>query len=472
MKLYSRYSFRFCFISFLIAFMFFLISVFLLPSVLKNALLLSPKPYMIKSADIIAASLNQQDPGNVFSGVEKDGDLRFVLISPSARVISDTSETDNITGKFLVLPGTEEAFGGQKIFSSYEEKNAFIYSVLSPVTINNETYLLYIRHTDTIAAAEFIADKRICIISGMLLLIVPVSLIIYTTVDFRRKISALRASVNELTNSEYVLGKSITGNDEISNIAQLLEDYAALQQKTEELRRRFVSDASHELKTPLAAVKLLSDTILYTPDMKHQDVCEFLTDISNEIDRLTRICTNLLQITKYDALSSKAELLPLDLSVVAENVSRILSQPAENAGLELRCELQHGCFVMANYDLVFQIFYNLIENAIKYGAEGKEVRVFLYSKENQAVFIVDDDGLGIPENDLERIFDRFYRVDKARARATGGTGLGLSIVTSAVQTCAGTVEAQNREPHGARFIVKFPTCPPPSEYTEGGNNFE
>ncbi|MBR4942077.1 MAG: HAMP domain-containing histidine kinase, partial [Clostridia bacterium] len=142
--------------------------------------------------------------------------------------------------------------------------------------------------------------------------------------------------------------------------------------------------------------------------------------------------------------------------VVAENVSRMLFQPVNNAGLEIRCEFQDDCIVLANYDLVFQIFYNLIENAIKYGADGKEVRVFLYKKDGTVIFIVDDDGTGINESDLERIFDRFYRVDKARARATGGTGLGLSIVETAIHSCNGTVEAHNRHPHGARFIVKFP----------------
>ena len=469
MRFYSRYSFRFCIFALLVILMFFSVFVFLIPPVLKNTLLLSPKNYMLDSAEVIVSALQARGISESISGFNSDPDIRFTLISPSLKVVEDTAESDNITGKFLVLPGTKKALEGEKVFHSYEEDDAFIYSVLCPAEIDGETYLVYIRHNDRQAATTFHTERRALVFSGLLLLIAPTALLIYTVVDFTSRMNTLTLAITELTSSEYVSGKELSGYDEISNISKILEDYALMQQKTEELRKRFVSDASHELKTPLAAVKLLSDTILLTPEMKHEDICEFLTDISNEIDRLTRICTNLLQITKYDTLSGKAELVPLDLSVVAENVTRILSQPAGNAGLDLRCEFQHGCFVAANYDLVFQIFYNLIENAIKYGAEGKEVRIFLYKKDGNVIFIVDDDGLGIPPGDLERVFERFYRVDKARARATGGTGLGLSIVASAVQTCRGTVEAKNREPHGARFTVKFPSCPPPDSDADQGD---
>lgn len=448
--------------------MFSLICVFLIPPFLKNAFLLSPEKYIINTADIIAETLVDENGKITLPNIQNNEELRITVFSPSLEVIADSSKTDNTMGKFIILPGTENAMNGEKVFNAYVEEDAFVYSVLCPVSIGNETHLLYIRHTNEELAQEFAFSRRACTTSGLLLLITPIALLIYNIIDLSKRMNALTLSVTQLTSSDYVLGKALTGNDEISNISQILEDYAALQQKTDELKRRFVSDASHELKTPLAAVKLLSDTILLTPDMKHEDVCEFLTDISNEIDRLTRICSNLLQITKHDTIGAKAELVPLDLSVVAENVSRILNQPASTAGLELRHELQHGCFVLANYDIVFQIFYNLIENAIKYGAEGKEVRVFLFRRDENIIFIVDDDGMGIPSNDLERIFDRFYRVDKARARATGGTGLGLSIVASAVQTCRGTVEAQNRAPHGARFIVKFPSCPAPETKTERG----
>jgi signal transduction histidine kinase len=118
--------------------------------------------------------------------------------------------------------------------------------------------------------------------------------------------------------------------------------------------------------------------------------------------------------------------------------------------------LSDGCIINADYDNVYQIFYNIVENAIKYSGQDNEVKVLLFLRDNDVVFIVDDYGEGIPEKDLKKVFDRFYRVDKARARATGGTGLGLSIVAAAVEQCGGIVSAENRPGGGARFTVKFP----------------
>ncbi len=465
MKIFSRFSFKFAVSTLLISLIFLLICVFLVPPILKNALLQSKQSYMTDNANLIISSVTKNGIDTVFSSVPGNGNLRLIHISSTLEVLSDTSREDNLEKKIMAFPGIKRALSGKSFYNAYAEDNAFVYSLLCP--LDGDTGLLYIRYTDTDTAKIFKASRQACNFSGILMFVLPVSLLIHHIVNFSKRLNKLAALIEELASGKFSAEITANGSDELSQVTKLLESYSIRQAHTDELRRRFVSDASHELKTPLAAVKLLSDTILFTPDMKKDDIQEFLTDISNEIDRLTRICTRLLQITQFDTFSTETELVPLNLTTVAENVSHMLSQPANAAGLELRCELQDGCYVRANYDLVFQVFYNLIENAIKYGADGEDVRVFLYQKDSHVVFIVDDDGIGIPESDLERIFDRFYRVDKARSRATGGTGLGLSIVETAVQNCNGTVEAQNRKPHGARFIVKFPASPYPPDETEG-----
>ena len=467
MRFFSRYTFRFSLCLVLVTLMFVLICTCLIPPVLKNALLESKRSFMLQSSEFIIDPLENGHFSSVMNAVPRDSAMRVIIADSRLAVIHDSATQGNIKGKYLVLPGVDKAFSGEEFYNAYSEENDFIYSMLRSFTFDGNDYLLFMRYTDGDSARLFKTCKQVCIFSGILLLIVPVALLIAQIVSFNKSITNLSNSITHLTTGKYVPGQADTASDEIADISRHLDEFAARQAKTEELRRTFVSDASHELKTPLAAVKLLSDTILLTPQMSHEDVREFLTDISNEIDRLTRICTRLLQITKFDAFSDKADLVPLDLATVAENVSRMLSKSATAAGLDLRCEIQDGCYVSANYDLVFQVFYNLIENAIKYGADGNEVRIFLYQKDCSVIFIVDDDGAGIPENDLKRIFDRFYRVDKARSRATGGTGLGLSIVATAVATCRGTVEAQNRSPHGARFIVRFPSCPKPTANEDG-----
>ena len=190
--------------------------------------------------------------------------------------------------------------------------------------------------------------------------------------------------------------------------------------------------------------------------MSREEINDFLLDISNEIDRLTRISSRLLSLAKFDDVDQSALAEELNLSAVAATVCRMLTPLARASNCTIRHELSERVMLVANYDSVYQIFYNLVENSIKYSGKDKEVRVFLYVRDAQAHFIVDDDGEGIPPDDLKKIFDRFYRVDKARARATGGTGLGLSIVASAVRACGGSVEAMNRKSGGARFVVRFP----------------
>ncbi|MDD6262385.1 MAG: HAMP domain-containing sensor histidine kinase [Clostridiales bacterium] len=473
MRFFSRYTVKLSVCAFFSAAAIILLSSVLAPALLKSALLKSKSQYMQETAAVFSHTLESDgfDAVSEYAAANKNGSgLRFIVTDGSLCVVADTSDAANLCGQKLLLPGTREVLDGGTRFDAAFENGEFIYSALSSFEKDGERCILFVRFTDYETAALFSKCRKALFFSGLALGLPPLGFTVFFLANFGIRLGKHSDSVELLTLGKYVSSDDIRGHDEISNAARLLDDFAKRQEKTEELRKRFVSDASHELKTPLATVKLLSDSILLTPNISSEDAHEFLTDISTEIDRLTRICTKLLQITKFDTLSGESEFVRVELSPIIENVCRMLSRPALSAGLELRQELQDGCFVLANYDTMYQIFYNLIENAVKYGADGKEIRIYLYLKGKSVIFIVDDDGLGIPEAELARIFDRFYRVDKARARATGGTGLGLSIVATAVKNCHGTIEAQNRAPHGARFIVRFPFCPPDPEpiSDEGG----
>ena len=246
--------------------------------------------------------------------------------------------------------------------------------------------------------------------------------------------------------------------EEQALVAQLAEEFNQLTdrlQTTEEVRRRFVSDASHELKTPLASIRLLTDSILQADHMDSETAREFLTDIGDEAERLTRITEKLLTLTRLDTAPAAAAV-PVDVGAVVERVEHMLTPLARavEVGLELR--LQPGCLIAATEDELYQIAFNLMENAVKYNLPGGKVYVTLQGDARQARLRVEDTGVGIPEEDLPKIFDRFYRVDKARSREAGGTGLGLSIVWDTVRRYGGTVTARRREPEGTCFEVVFP----------------
>ena len=217
------------------------------------------------------------------------------------------------------------------------------------------------------------------------------------------------------------------GHDEIAALARAFDSLTDRLQVTENARRRFVADASHELKTPLASIRLLSDSILQTEEIDEATVREFVGDIRSESERLQRITEELLHLTKLDGEPPRPGSA-VAAEPVVERVVHMLRLLAEERGVVLNVHLQDACTVRGAEDDLYQMVYNLTENAIKYNQPGGFVEITLRRTGETAQIEVADDGIGIPEEDLPKVFERFYRVDKARSRAAGGTGLGLSIV--------------------------------------------
>ena len=247
----------------------------------------------------------------------------------------------------------------------------------------------------------------------------------------------------------------VRGRDEIAQLAQEFNSLTDRLQTTEEARRRFVSDASHELKTPLAAIRLLTDSILQTENIDPATTREFVADIGQEAERLTRITEDLLRLTRLDNGVLDTPVV-VDVLPVMEQVLRMMGLVAQEKGTELTYRAEKNCTVLATRDEIHQIIYNLTDNAVKYSPPGSTVQLTLARDGGQVVLTVEDNGVGIPEADLPRLFERFYRVDKARSRGAGGTGLGLAIVHDTVQKRGGTVTAFNRPGGGAVFTVRWP----------------
>jgi len=200
-------------------------------------------------------------------------------------------------------------------------------------------------------------------------------------------------------------------------------------------------------------------------------VRDFLSDISQEITRLTRITERLMSLTRID-VEVTYNITQVDLSYIVDRACYMLEPMAEHLEIDMRCELSDGCVVMAEEDGVYQAVFNLMENALKYNVKGGSVRVYTYNKDNKVYCIVDDTGIGMPHGELNKIFERFYRVDKARSRETGGTGLGLSIVKSTVEQFGGSVWAENRQPKGSRFVITFPCISEQKENETEGESDE
>ncbi len=270
-------------------------------------------------------------------------------------------------------------------------------------------------------------------------------------VDFTNKITAM-------SEGNLYEKLDITGNDEISQLGEAFNELSEKVSVLEKQRTEFVSNASHELKTPLSSIKLMADSIIQTPDIEMDYVREFLSDMNDEVERLNRIVNKLLYITKLDTLTEtmSGSLELINLRDVVQGINKNLLPIAEMENKELLCNADEDILIMANKDILWQAVYNIVDNALKYTSENGAVEVSLVKESKKAIITVKDNGVGISLDDTNRIFDRFYRVDKARSRATGGTGLGLSIAQSAIEFHNGTIEVTSELNVGSEFKITLP----------------
>ena len=275
-----------------------------------------------------------------------------------------------------------------------------------------------------------------------------------------RRISRLITGIGKLRKGEYSTRVKVSGRDELATLANAFNDMTQRLETTDEMRRRFVSDASHELKTPLASIKLLTDSIVQNEDMDQETVRDFVQDIGTEADRLARITEKLLALTRMDnANASVVERTNVDLADVITDALHMLTPLADKQKISIHLVMDQGCIVRSTADEMYQVLFNLVENAIKYNVPEGKIWIRARKSADSAVVTIEDTGIGIPQKDRQQIFDRFYRVDKARSREAGGAGLGLSIVRDTVVASGGTITVDGRPEGGTVFIVHLPLVP-------------
>ena len=224
----------------------------------------------------------------------------------------------------------------------------------------------------------------------------------------------------------------------------------------DEARNQFVSNASHELKTPLATIKILVESMMYQDDMDAGLRREFLGDVDKEIDRLSSVVGDLLTLVHIDSHKLKLRRERMVFSDTVRECVQRLTPLAQKRRQTITLRIEDDCEMFADAGKLAQVCYNIIENASKYTPDGGSIDVHLRREGRDAVLDIADTGVGIPAEDVPHVFDRFYRVDKARSRDTGGTGLGLSIVQQIVRLHAGSVTVQSELGKGTTFTVQLP----------------
>lgn len=401
----------------------------------------------------VAEKLTQEVVEQSISLLKDLNYARIMVTNETGLVLYDSNET-SLRGQYALLNGMVSALHGNDVFYGEYEDGEFRSWAAAPVVVRGRTVgAVYIYDADAgqglilrgIQNNLFAISLLVC---GLLIVI---SLVVLRV--FGSRINALLGAIRSVREGEYNHRVRIEGRDEFSQLGEEFNELTGRLQVTEEARRRFVSDASHELKTPLASIKLLTDSIVHE-DMPPEIMRDFVVDIGEAADRLIQISEDLLTLNRLDA-GQKRMASPVDLSSIVEKICLLLMPLAQAAHVHVRPELEENCMIFVHEGEISRVVSNLMENAIKYNFPEGEVFVTTRKSEDHCILVVEDTGVGIPEEDLPHIFERFYRVDKARSREAGGTGLGLSIVWETLRVYGAEIVPSRSDRGGLCMTVTF-----------------
>ena len=410
------------------------------------------------SSEVINAELEQLS--NLYSG-------RVLIINGNLKVVKDTYGISE--GRTIISEEVIKCLKGTTM-SNYDEKNGFI-EITTPIveTVSAQTatdkipegteltrgVLLTSVSTDIIRSTLDILDHRAFIILIIMFVCILVIAMVLTQILIR-PFDRISRAINEIKDDHIDEPISVPDYLETEHIVDAFNSLIRRMKIVDNSRQEFVANVSHELKTPITSMKVLADSLLGQQDVPVQLYREFLVDIAEEIDREDKTINDLLALVKMDKTAAKLNISVVHMNNLAEIILKRLRPIARKNDIELN--LVSAREVLAEVDEVKMslILTNLVENAIKYNKEHGEVTVTLDADHQFFTVEVADTGIGIPEDAMLQIYERFYRVDKSHSREIGGTGLGLAITKSAIRLHRGTIRAESKLGEGTRFLVKMP----------------
>lgn len=396
-------------------------------------------------SDVIDTELLQLS--NIYNG-------RVLVIDDEFRIVEDTYDLEE--GKTIISEDVVKCFRGEKP-ASYDRKSRYI-EVAVPVKKGEEPVkgmILVSVSTDSLRdnvealqSKARIATVAISIIGIFLAAIIGMLLV--------RPLKRMSQSIEEMAGGygdNYLHENAYDETERISNAFNKLWDrYKVLDASREE----FVANVSHELKTPLTSMKVLADSLLMQPDAPTEIYREFMGDLSEEIELENKIINDLLDLVKLDKKGANLNIKSQDVNELVERILKRLQPLAAKSNIELVFESFRPVTAEIDEVKIALVITNLVENAIKYNKENGWVHVSLNADHKYFYLKVADSGIGIPKEDTDHIFERFFRVDKSHSREIGGTGLGLSIARNAVVMHRGAIKVYSEPGEGTTFTVRIP----------------
>ncbi len=381
---------------------------------------------------------------------------RIVVINRNFKVIKDTFRLAE--GRTHVAEEIIRCFQGESSNRLEREKHYFALAV--PVYDNTEEknidgVLVATASTENlIGMAERVSEKAAFfqLMAWWVLVLVAIVLVMI----LMRPFGKLQNVLNRVAegNLDQVIEEDTY--KETRQISLAVQNTMTKLKTVDQSREEFVSNVSHELKTPITSIRVLADSLMGMEEVPVELYREFMTDISDEIDRESKIIDDLLSLVKMDKAVAELNVAQLDINVLVQQIMKRLRPIARKRNIELIYESIREVTADVDEVKLSLAINNLIENAIKYNVEDGWVRVTLDADHKFFYIKVADSGIGIPEEFQEHVFERFYRVDKARSRETGGTGLGLAITRKVILMHHGAVRLVSKEGEGSTFTVRIP----------------
>ena len=409
------------------------------------------------SSEVINAELEQLS--SLYNG-------RVIIINSNLKIVKDTYGISD--GKTIISEEIVRCLKGASI-TKYDKTNGYI-EITTPImeTINDKNVadttgekavvkgvMLTSVSTDSVVATKDLLSRNALIIEMIVIFVLFGLAMILVNIlikPFARVTQAI-STVKEGYSDEPI---SVPDYLETERIVDAFNQLQKRMKILDDSRQEFVSNVSHELKTPITSIKVLADSLLTQEDVPNELYREFMVDITNEIEREDKIINDLLALVKMDKTKGELTISTVDINMLAEIILKRLRPIARKKDIELILECKREVVAAVDEVKMSLILTNLTENAIKYNKEQGTVRVVIDADHQYFTIEVSDSGIGIPEEELEHIYERFYRVDKSHSRDIGGTGLGLAITKSAVLMHHGTISATSVMNEGTVFTVKIP----------------
>ncbi len=396
-------------------------------------------------SEIVNSQINQLS--NIYDG-------RIMVIDGNFHIIKDTYALDE--GKTIVSEEVIRSFRGEEI-SKHDSENGYIEMTIPLIEAESKEtvgVLLVSVSTDSIVLNQEYLENSTWVIelaSGMLTLLIAISLA-------RMLVRPLRRMGNEIVEIQdgYKDKMEIASYTETETISSRFNQLFGRMKVIDESREEFVSNVSHELKTPLTSMKVLADSLNGQEDVPLELYKEFMSDIGNEIDRETKIINDLLSLVKMSRSAADLNISSVNINELLELILKRLRPIAEMQRIELVLESFRPVSAEVDEVKLTLAITNLVENGIKYNKPEGWVHVTLNADHQYFYIKVEDSGIGIPEDSLEHIYERFYRVDKSHSREIGGTGLGLAIARNSILMHRGAIKVFSTEGEGTIFNVRIP----------------